>query len=67
MNTAHIWTDPERMGGLPCLRGHRLPMDQIARHVARHGIDDLLENWDYLDRFEVEAALLEWRVAHAQP
>jgi uncharacterized protein (DUF433 family) len=33
MNTTYIWTDPQRMGGRPCLRGHRITVAQLLQEI----------------------------------
>ena len=34
MNTTGIWTDKDRLGGKPCIRGHRLSIAQLIAEVA---------------------------------
>lgn len=39
---AGIWVHPDRMGGAPCLLGHRLPTAQVAAMTY----DDAADGWD---------------------
>lgn len=34
MNTKAIWTDPDRCGGRPCLRGHRITVSQLLQEIS---------------------------------
>lgn len=33
-NTSHIWTDKDRCGGKPCIRGHRFTVAQLLAELA---------------------------------
>ncbi len=35
MNTTHIWTDPARMCGKPCIRNTRFPLGQLIAEIAQ--------------------------------
>lgn len=42
MNTKHIWTDPKRCGGVPCIRGHRFSVAQLLGELAESRSAELL-------------------------
>jgi uncharacterized protein (DUF433 family) len=53
-----ITVDPERMGGVPCIRDLRLTVGTVlGRLAAGSGIDELLAEYPYLEREDVLAAL----------
>ncbi len=53
-----IVSDPEIMGGLPVIRGTRLPARMLhARVKGGDSIDCILEDYPYLARETIEAAL----------
>lgn len=40
-----VWTDPERLGGTPCFRGTRVPIELLGRNLANGTtLDDFLED-----------------------
>lgn len=48
---AHIWVDPGRMGGKPCIAGTRLPADHPAKFLWDLGTEKALaelREWDYV-------------------
>jgi uncharacterized protein (DUF433 family) len=54
-----ITTDPDVMGGLPCIRGLRLPVATIIAMVADGmTVDDVLREHPDLAREDVREALL---------
>jgi uncharacterized protein (DUF433 family) len=55
---AHIWSDPGRMGGVPCLRGTRVPVHVVLDNLAA-GLDEttILQEYPTLTREHVLAAL----------
>ena len=47
MNTTHVWTDPQRCSGKPCVRGTRYPIAQLlAELVEGRSIGELAEDID---------------------
>jgi uncharacterized protein (DUF433 family) len=59
-----ITTDPNVMGGKPCIRGMRVTVGMIVGMIATgHSVDDLLRLYPYLEREDVQAALsyAAWR------
>lgn len=47
MNTEHIWTDPGRCSGKPCLRGRRMPIAQILTDISYgRSIQELSDNFN---------------------
>lgn len=59
MEYRRITTDPRQMGGVPCLRGLRIPVATVVALVAEgHGVDDILGLYPDLQREDVREALL---------
>lgn len=53
-----IWTDPERMGGVPCFRGTRVPVRGLFDHLVRdYSTDEFLEQFPSVKREQAEAAV----------
>ncbi len=53
-----IAVDPARMGGLPTIRNTRVTVSMVLGQLAAgRGIDQVLEDYPYLDRDDVLAAL----------
>jgi uncharacterized protein (DUF433 family) len=53
-----ITTDPDVMGGKPCIRGMRVTVGMIVgMSAAGHSADDLLRLYPYLEREDIQAAL----------
>ncbi|MDH3538950.1 MAG: DUF433 domain-containing protein [Acidimicrobiia bacterium] len=53
-----ITVDPERMGGVPCIRDLRMTVSMLLGQLAA-GLttDEVLEQYPYLEREDVLAAL----------
>ncbi len=53
-----ITVDPTKMGGVPCVRGLRMPVRQILSLLA-DGMtpDQILAEWDYLKPEDITACL----------
>ncbi len=46
INTKYIWTDKERCGGKPCIRGTRFPIAQLLREIAdKMYLDEVVEDF----------------------
>jgi len=61
-----ITVDPNRMRGLPCIRDTRVTVSAVLGQLAAgRTIDEILEDYPYLERDDVLAAL-EWATAAAQ-
>ena len=59
-----ITTDPNVMGGKPCIRGMRVTVGMVVGMIASgHSVDDLLRLYPYLERDDIQAALsyAAWR------
>ncbi len=59
-----ITTDPNVMGGKPCIRGMRVTVGMVVGMIASgHSADDLLRRYPYLERDDIQAALsyAAWR------
>ena len=59
-----ITTDPNVMGGKPCIRGMRVTVGMVVGMIASgHSADDLLRLYPYLEREDIQAALsyAAWR------
>ncbi|MEM0986231.1 MAG: DUF433 domain-containing protein [Pseudomonadota bacterium] len=55
---ARITTEPEKMGGRPCIRGMRLRVKDVLDVLAAGGsYEDVLEMYDELEREDILAAL----------
>ncbi len=52
-----ITSDPARMGGVPCIRDVRLTVSTVLGRLATSSVDELLEEYPYLEREDVVAAL----------
>jgi uncharacterized protein (DUF433 family) len=53
-----ITIDPARMGGVPCLRDLRVTVSMVLGQLAAgRSIEELLQDYPYLEREDVTAAL----------
>ena len=58
MAFSRITIDPAQMGGRPCIRGLRVTVGMIlGQLVAGRTVEDVLEDYPYLERDDVLAAL----------
>lgn len=57
-HSAYVWVAPGRLGGKPCIGGHRLSVDQISRYVRGDGgsADAVMGAFPYLTRAQVLTA-----------
>jgi uncharacterized protein (DUF433 family) len=54
----HIGIDPEIMGGTPCVKGTRITVYAIEARVTGGGpIEDVLADYPYITRAQIEAAV----------
>ncbi len=61
-----ITVDPARMRGLPCIRGTRVTVSAVLGQLAAgRSVEQLLDDYPYLEREDVLAAL-EYAAAAAQ-
>ena len=63
-NLARITTDPQVMGGKPCIRGLRMTVGTIVGLIAAgHSRDDILKLYPYLEEGDIQEALAyaAWR------
>ena len=53
-----LWIDPDRMSGVPCFAGTRVPVQMLVDHL-KHGdsIDDFLEGAPSVRREQAELFL----------
>jgi uncharacterized protein (DUF433 family) len=59
MEYHRITTDPRQMGGVPCLRGLRIPVATVIALVADgRKVDDILALYPDLEAEDVREALL---------
>lgn len=59
-----IWSDPARLGGKPCFRGTRIPVQLLIDYLeAGQSVDDFLRQYPDLPPAMVKAYL---RLAHEQ-
>lgn len=62
-----IISDPAIMGGIPIVKGTRLPARMLhARITGGDAIETVIEDYPYLDRETIEAAVL-YVEAHPEP
>jgi uncharacterized protein (DUF433 family) len=53
-----ITVNPTRMGGVPCIRDLRVTVSMVLGQLAAgRTADDLLEDYPYLEREDIKAAL----------
>ena len=53
-----ITIDPNRMGGLPCVRGIRVTVSAVVGQLAAgRSIEEILVDFPYLEREDILAAL----------
>jgi len=46
-----VWVDPERMGGMPCFRGTRVPVQTLIDHIEGNStLDDFLDGFPSVTR-----------------
>ena len=58
MTFERITTDPEVLGGVPCIRGLRVPVATVVGMVADGmTVDEILDDFPYLASDDVAAAL----------
>lgn len=54
-----ITAEPDKCGGKPCIRGHRLTVEHLLSLLAEgKARKDLLSEWDFLEVEDIQAALL---------
>lgn len=59
-----ITQNPETMGGKACIRGMRVTVGMVVSQIgAGHSLNDILENYPYLERDDIMQALqyAAWR------
>jgi len=53
-----IWTDPERLGGTPCFRGSRVPVQSLFDYLEEgYSIAEFLDDFPPVTREQVDAVL----------
>ncbi len=53
-----IWTDPERMSGVPCFYGTRVPIKHLFDYIeGGSSIDDFLDGFEGITREQVKGVL----------
>jgi len=58
MTYRRVTVDPSRMGGLPCIRDTRVTVTAVLGQLAAgRTIDQLLDDYPYLERDDVLAVL----------
>jgi len=58
MKTVRVTIDPEQMGGMPCIRGLRIPVATVVGMFAEGMTDqDILHAFPDLEREDIRAAL----------
>jgi uncharacterized protein (DUF433 family) len=55
----HIEINPDIMGGTPVIRGTRVPVYTVLRHIERgQSVEQILDELPYLSRKGIEAAVI---------
>jgi uncharacterized protein (DUF433 family) len=63
-----IVSDPEVLGGTPCFRGTRVPVDSLIDYLeAGDSLDEFLDNFPSVGREAAVAALEEAKARLASP
>ncbi len=58
MKFKHITVNPEQMGGVPCIRGLRIPVATVVGMVAdRMGFQEILESYPDLEHEDIADSL----------
>ncbi len=58
MNMTRITVDPNKMGGVPCIRGLRIPVATVVAMVAdRMSEEEILEAYPDLESEDIRQAL----------
>ncbi len=58
MDFERITVDPERMGGLPCIRDLRVTVSTVLGQLAAgRTADEVLADYPYIERADILAAL----------
>ena len=48
-----VWVDPERMGGEPCFKGTRVPVQALIDHIEGNStLEDFLEGFPSVSRHQ---------------
>ncbi|RJQ38821.1 MAG: DUF433 domain-containing protein [Nitrospiraceae bacterium] len=59
MKFTRITIEPEKMGGVPCIRGLRIPVATVVGMVANGMTEkEILDNYSDLEREDIREALL---------
>lgn len=60
MTFDRITIEPDKMGGVPCIRGLRLPVETVVRMLAEGmTADEILDAYPYLEPDDI-AQVLQW-------
>lgn len=66
MRFTRITMDPNRMGGVPCGRNLRIPVESVARMVqAGMTVSEILGEYPDLEAEDIREALQFWAAAKA--
>jgi uncharacterized protein (DUF433 family) len=54
----YVWIDPERMGGTPCFRNSRVPVQNLFDYLEDdYTVEEFLEHFPPLTREQVQAVI----------
>lgn len=54
----YVWTDPERMGGTPCFRNSRVPVQTLFDYLEDdYTLEEFLEHFPPLTREQVQPVI----------
>jgi uncharacterized protein (DUF433 family) len=63
--TEVVWVDPDRMGGVACFRGTRVPIETLFSWLASGSdLEEILEQFPSVSK-EQATMLLEWSMRKA--
>lgn len=58
MKESFVWTDPERMSGIPCFRGTRVPIKTLFDYLAAgDSLEEFLDDFPGVKREQAFAAI----------
>jgi len=59
MQFTRITSEPDKMGGVPCIRGLRVPVATVVGMVAEGmSVEEILADYPYLEAEDIREALL---------
>ena len=54
-----ITIEEDKMGGVPCIRGYRMPVASVVRYLGSGWTrEQILRDWPWLENADIDEALL---------